>query len=309
MCRGRDAGAGALWPPGRAAPEDVAASPPHAQPSCPWPKPARGVVVWALSQCGPHLGFLAIFAPRRSRRRGARSRLQPAHRLHPQRLRNGPMLPVFDNPRSWGRGGAHTASDGQARTPARAASLRPAASERAHRPHPTPPAARRRPARARARRARPPTPHGSAGCRRRGCRLASTASRSCTQRAGEAPAVAADRSLSGRCRLRCSRPAEPGLFRAKRARGAAAPHAAAPSRPLQPGGQRSHRTTEDRGSRQSASMSARHARPYRRRRAHAAAQPRPAAPLAQAVTLHARRPGCRLCKARSLVISISSVQT
>jgi hypothetical protein len=194
------------------------------------------------------------------------------------------MLPAFDNPRSWGRGGAHTASDGQARTPARAASLRPAASERAHRPRPTPPAARRRPARARARRARPPTPHGSAGCRRRGCRLASTASRSCTQRAGEAPAVAADRSLSGRCRLRCSQPAEPGLFRAKRARGAAAPHAAAPSRPLQPGGQRSHRTTEDRGSRQSASMSARHARPYRRRRAHAAAQPRPAAPLAQAVT-------------------------
>ena len=184
---------------------------------------------------------------------------------------------------------------------------------RASTPAPPDPAgrsrARTRPACDRACRARPPTPHGSAGCRRRGCRLASTASRSCTQRAGEAPAVAADRSLSGRCRLRCSRPAEPGLFRAKRARGAAAPHAAAPSRPLQPGGQRSHRTTEDRGSRQSASMSARHARPYRRRRAHAAAQPRPAAPLAQAVTLHARRPGCRLCKARSLVISISSVQT
>ena len=122
--------------------------------------------------------------------------------------------------------------------------------------------------------ARPLAPHGSAGCRRRGCRLASTASRSCTQRAAEAPAVAADRSRSGRCRLRSPRPAEPGLFRAKRARGAAGPHAAAPSRPLQPGGHRSHGTTEDRGSRQSASMGARHTRPYRRRRAHAAAQPR-----------------------------------
>ena len=101
-----------------------------------------------------------------------------------------------------------------------------------------------------------------------------TAARSCTQRADEAPAVAADRSLSGLSRLRCSRPAEPGLFRAKRARGAAGPHAAALIRPLQPGGQRSHGTTEDRGSRQSASMSARPARPYRRRRAHAAAQRR-----------------------------------
>ena len=152
---------------------------------------------------------------------------------------------------------------------------RPPASERTGPARPHRPLAGGPPAPAPA--ARPLTPNGSAGCRRRGCRLASTASRSCTQRAGEAPAVAADRSLSGRCRLRCSRPAEPGLFRAKRARGAAAPHAAAPSRPLQPGGQRSHRTTEDRGSRQSASMSARHARLYRRRRAHAAAQPRPAA--------------------------------
>ena len=157
-----------------------------------------------------------------------------------------------------------------------AASLRPTASERAHRPRPTQPAAPGLaggpPASAPA--ARPLAPHGSAGCRQRGCRLASTASRSCTQRAAEAPAVAADRSLSGLSRLRCSRPAEPGLFRAKRARGAAGPHAAALSRPLQPGGQRSHGTTEDRGSRQSASMSARPARPYRRRRAHAAAQRR-----------------------------------
>ena len=158
-----------------------------------------------------------------------------------------------------------------------AASLRPTASERAHRPRPTQPAAPGLaggpPASAPA--ARPLAPHGSAGCRQRGCRLlASTASRSCTQRADEAPEVAADRSLSGRCRRQCSRPAEPGLFRAKRARGAAGPHAAAPSRPLQPGGHRSHGTTEDRGSRQSASMSARPARPYRRRRAHAAAQRR-----------------------------------
>lgn len=152
-------------------------------------------------------------------------------------------------------------------------SLRPTASERAHRT-PNPPAARRRPGCALARRARPPTPHGSAGCRRRGCHLSSTASRSCTQRAAEAPAVAADRSLSGRCRLRSSRPAEPDLFRAKRARGAAGPHAAALSRPLQPSGQRSHGTTEERGSRQSASMSARPSRPYRRSRAHAAAQRR-----------------------------------
>ena len=192
------------------------------------------------------------------------------------------------------RRGAH--SERWPGTHTSASRLPSAGRQRASAPAPPDPAGRSQAARPRPRPPRPAahTPHGSAGCRRRGCRLASTASRSCTQRAGEAPAVAADRSLSGRCRLRCSRPAEPGLFRAKRARGAAAPHAAAPSRPLQPGGQRSHRTTEDRGSRQSASMSARHARPYRRRRAHAAAQPRPAAPLAQAVTLHARRPGCRL---------------
>ena len=132
-------------------------------------------------------------------------------------------------------------------------------------------------------------------------RLASTASRSCTQRAAEAPAVAADRSRSGRCRIRCSRPAEPGLFRAKRARGAAGPHAAAPSRPLQPGGHRSHGTTEDRGSRQSASMGARHTRPYRRRRAHAAAQPR-LSRSARARSQVECRLGCRLCRARSLVI-------
>ena len=51
--------------------------------------------------------------------------------------------------------------------------------------------------------ASPPTPEDSAGCRH-GFRLASTASRSCTQRADEAPAFAADRSLSGRSQLRCA---------------------------------------------------------------------------------------------------------
>ena len=179
-----------------------------------------------------------------------------------------------------------------------AASLRPTASERAHRPRPTQPAspglAGGPPASAPA--ARPLAPHGSAGCRQRGCRLASTASRSCTQRADEAPEVAADRSLSGRCRLRCSRPAEPRLLCAQRARGAAAPHATAPSHPLQPGGQRSHGTTEDRGSRQSASMSARHSRPYRRRRANAAAQRRSGLrQLSLTVGLADRRAGTSNC--------------
>ena len=195
-------------------------------------------------------------------------------------------LPAVTAPLCAGRGAARALTEAKGRPAARllcpsecpqAASLRPTASERAHRPRPTQPAAPGLaggpPASAPA--ARPLAPHGSAGCRQRGCRLlASTASRSCTQRADEAPEVAADRSLSGRCRLRCSRPAEPRLLCAQRARGAAAPHATAPSHPLQPGGQRSHRTTEDRGSRQSASMSARHTRPYRRRRANAAAQRR-----------------------------------
>jgi len=47
---------------------------------------------------------------------------------------------------------------------------------------------------------------GLPGCRGPGLkfRLASTASRSCTQRADEAPAFAADRSLSGRSQLRCA---------------------------------------------------------------------------------------------------------
>ena len=155
--------------------------------------------------------------------------------------------------------------------------VRPPAS--VHTPAPPDPSscsrARTRPACARARRppAHAPRLRGLPPARVPPARL-HTAARSCTQQADEAPAVAADRSLSVRCRLRGPRPAEPGLFRAKRARGAAGPHAAAPSRPLQPGGQRSHRTTEDRGSRQSASMSARPARPYRRRRARAAAQRR-----------------------------------
>ena len=158
-------------------------------------------------------------------------------------------------------------------------SVRPTASDLAH----TGPARPRRPlpgshaARVRPRLPRPPA-HAPRLRRLPPARVPParlhTASRSCTQQAGEAPAVAADRSRSGRCRLRSQRPAEPDLFRAKRARGASGPHAAALSRPLQPGGQRSHGTTEDRGSRQSASMSARPARPYRRRRAHAAAQRR-----------------------------------
>ena len=208
-----------------------------------------------------------------------------------------------------GRGAARALTEAKGRpcpaavcptTPTQAASPRPTASERAHRPRPTPPAAPGLaggpPATAPA--ARPPTRHGSAGCRRRGCRLlASTASRCCTHRAGEAPAVAADRSLSGRCRLRCSLPAQPGLLRAQRARGAAGPHAAAPSRPLQPGGQRSHRTTEDRGSRQSAAMRARLARPYRRRRAPVppVSRGRPLGLLRQSALL-ARILGCRLCR-------------
>ena len=42
---------------------------------------------------------------------------------------------------AWGRGGHHTTSDGEARTQAQAASLRPTAGERARRPRPTQPAA------------------------------------------------------------------------------------------------------------------------------------------------------------------------
>ena len=81
--------------------------------------------------------------------------------------------------------------------------------------------ARRRPACGHARRTSPPAPDDSAGCRH-GFRLASTASRSCTQRADAAPAFAVDRSLSGRSRLGCSRRADLGLLRSKTAHGAAA---------------------------------------------------------------------------------------
>ena len=173
---------------------------------------------------------------------------------------------------------------------------RPPASERTGPARPRRPLAGGPPAPAPA--ARPLTPNGSAGCRRRGCRLASTASRSCTQRAAEAPAVAADRSLSGRCRLRCSRPAEPGLLRAAaRAWCRWSPRCCAGPPALQPGGQRSHRTTEDRGSRQSAAMRARLARPYRRRRAPVppVSRGRPLGLLRQSALL-ARILGCRLCR-------------
>lgn len=156
----------ARWPPGRAAPEDVAASPPHAQPSCPWPKTARDVVVWALSQCGPHLGFLAISIPLNAASLGCEAEAAPHAPIVPPRALEWLTVPHLDIPRSWGRGGAHTASDGQARTPARAASLRPTASERAHRPRPTPPAARKV-ARPRPRpppaRSRPTAPRAAAG--------------------------------------------------------------------------------------------------------------------------------------------------
>ena len=82
--------------------------------------------------------------------------------------------------------------------------------------------------------ASPPAPDDSAGCRH-GFRLASTASRSCTQRADAAPAFAVDRSLSGRSRLGCSRRADLGLLRSKTAHGAAGLCVAAPaarSRPV-----------------------------------------------------------------------------
>ena len=169
---------------------------------------------------------------------------------------------------------------------------RPPASERTGPARPRRPLAGGPPAPAPA--ARPLTPNGSAGCRRRGCRLASTASRSCTQRAAEAPEFAADRSLSRRFRLRCSRAVEPGLLRAQRARGTAAPHAAAPSRPLQPGGQRSHRTTEDRGSQQSAERSTHPAVwPQARPRRCSAAAGRSAGSGTQSAACVACRLGCR----------------
>jgi hypothetical protein len=200
------------------------------------------------------------------------------------------------------RRGAH--SDRWPGTHTSASRLPSADRQRASAPAPPDPAGRSQsgsPAPAPA--ARPLTPNGSTGCRRRGCRLASTTSRSCTQRAAEAPEFAADRSLSRRFRLRCSRAVEPGLLRAQRARGTAAPHAAAPSRPLQPGGQRSHRTTEDRGSQQSAERSTHPAVwPQARPRRCSAAAGRSAGSGTQSAACVACRLGCRLCRARSLVI-------
>ena len=95
-----------------------------------------------------------------------------------------------------------------------------------------------------------------------------------TQRADEAPAFSPDRSLSGPSQLQCSRPADLGLLRSQPAHGAAGLCAAAPSRTLQPGGQRSHRTKADRGSQPLASVGARPIRPDRRGRARAAAERR-----------------------------------
>ena len=95
-----------------------------------------------------------------------------------------------------------------------------------------------------------------------------------TQRADEAPVFSPDRSLSGRSQLQCSRPADLRLLRSQPAHGAAGLCAAAPSRTLQPGGQRSHRTKADRGSQPSASVGTRPVRPDRRGRARAAAERR-----------------------------------
>ena len=95
-----------------------------------------------------------------------------------------------------------------------------------------------------------------------------------TQRADEAPAFSPDRSLSGRSQLQSSRPADLRLLRSQPAHGAAGLCAAAPSRTLQPGGQRSHRPKADRGSQPSASVGTRPVRPDRRGRARAAAERR-----------------------------------
>ena len=117
----------------------------------------------------------------------------------------------------------------------KAESLRPTTAARTGPPDPGGRSqARRRPACGHARRTSPPAPDDSAGCRH-GFRLASTASRSCTQRADAAPAFAVDRSLSGRSRLGCSRRADLGLLRSKTAHGAAGLCVAAPaarSRPV-----------------------------------------------------------------------------
>ena len=108
------------------------------------------------------------------------------------------------------------------------------------------------------------------------------------ERADEAPAFAADRSLPGRSQLRCSRPADLGLPRSQPAHRAVGLCAAAPSRTLQPGGQQSHRTKADRGSPSSASAGARPVRLDRRGSARAAAERRSgrrAAPRVSAPTI------------------------
>ena len=160
--------------------------------------------------------------------------------------------------------------------PFEADSLRPtAAADRPARRSRPPPGSRARPACEHTLAASPPTPEDSAGCRHgrvppRLHRL----SQLHTQRADEAPAFSPDRSLSGRSQLQCSRPADLRLLRSQPAHGAAGLCAAAPSRTLQPGGQRSHRTKADRGSQPSASVGTRPVRPDRRGRARAAAERR-----------------------------------
>ena len=182
--------------------------------------------------------------------------------------------------------------------PLKADSLRPtaAADRPARRSRPLP-GSRARPACEHTLAASPPTPEDSAGCRH-GCRLASTASSQLhTQRADEAPAFSPGRSLSGPSHLQCSRPADLGLLRSQPAHGAAGLCAAAPSRTLQPGGQRSHRTKADRGSQPSASVGTRPVRPDRRGRARAAAERRAGRRVQpsrqRADDFHKVRSGCR----------------
>ena len=196
----------------------------------------------------------------------------------------------------------HTPHTCVRRTPCSASRLPSPDRQRASAPAPPDPAGRSQVARPRPRpppaRSRPTAPRAAAGAGAASPPPPLAAARSCTQRAAEAPAVAADRSLSGRCRLRCSRPAEPGLLRAAaRAWCRWSPRCCAGPPALQPGGQRSHRTTEDRGSRQSAAMRARLARPYRRRRAPVppVSRGRPLGLLRQSALL-ARILGCRLCR-------------
>ena len=173
-------------------------------------------------------------------------------------------------------------AEGEAKRPAarchfEADSLRPTAAAdrpaRRSRPLPGP----RAPPPATTLAASPPTPEDSAEAADTGSASPQPPplSQLHAQRPDEAPACAADRSLSGRSQLRCSRPADLGLPRSQPAHRAVGLCAAAPSRTLQPGGQQSHRTKADRGSPSSASVGARPVRLDRRGSARAAAERRP----------------------------------